>query len=271
MSTPLPLLRSFSLALALAASTAALAQPANSVHLEELTWTELRDRVKAGATTVIVPIGGTEQNGPAMVLGKHNVRVRLLGARIAAGLGQALVAPVVAYVPEGGIDPPTAHMRFPGTITIPESAFETTLEYAARSFRQHGFRDVVLIGDHGGYRRNLKRVADKLNHEWAATPVRVHALDDYYQAVSEVHAAALKARGFSDAEIGGHAGLADTSLSLALDPALVRTERLKDGKAGRAEGVDGNPSRASAELGELPAERIVARSIAAIRRAVARR
>lgn len=269
MPTPLRLLRTSSLALAIAACGPAMAQA--SVHLEELTWTELRDRVKAGATTVIVPIGGTEQNGPAMVLGKHNVRVKLLAGRIAAGLGRALVAPVVAYVPEGAIDPPTAHMRFPGTITIPESTFESMLEYAARSFRQHGFRDVVLIGDHGGYRRNMKRVADKLNREWAATPVRVHALDDYYVAAVDVHAAALRARGFSDAEIGSHGGLADTSLSLALDPRLVRAERLQDGKPGPAEGVDGDPSRATAELGELPAERIVARSIAAIQKAVARR
>jgi creatinine amidohydrolase len=272
MPTPLRLLRCFTVALAVAACGAPAAQSMGSVHLEELTWTELRDRVKAGATTVIVPIGGTEQNGPAMVLGKHNVRVRLLAGRIAAGLGgQALVAPVVAYVPEGEVDPPTAHMRFPGTITLPEPAFETMLEYAARSFRRHGFRDVVLIGDHGGYRRSMKRVADKLNREWAATPVRVHALDDYYQAATEGHAAALRERGFSDAEIGSHAGLADTSLSMAVDPRLVRTERLREGRPGPADGVQGDPTRATAELGELPAERIVARSIAAIQRAVARR
>src|ERR1043165_9175445 len=81
---------------------AALAQAPASVFLEELTWTEVRDQVKAGTTTIIVPLGGTEQNGPAMVLGKHNVRVKLLSAKIAAGLGHALVAPVNAYVPEGG-------------------------------------------------------------------------------------------------------------------------------------------------------------------------
>lgn len=267
---PTVLLRTLCVTLAIAACGTAAAQAGGSVHLEELTWTELRERVKAGATTVIVPIGGTEQNGPAMVLGKHNVRVRLLAGRIAAGLGQALVAPVVAYVPEGQLDPPTAHMRFPGTITVPEPAFEATLEYAARSFRLHGFRDVVLIGDHGGYRRNMKRVADKLNREWAATPVRVHALDDYYQAATEGHAAALRSRGFSNADIGSHAGLADTALSMAVDPRLVRSERLREGRPGPADGVEGDPTRATAALGELAAERIVARSIAAIQRAVAR-
>ncbi len=72
-----------------------------SIFLEDLTWTELRDEIGAGKTTIIIPIGGTEQNGPAMALGKHNRRVKLLSERIAVALGNALVAPVIAYVPEG--------------------------------------------------------------------------------------------------------------------------------------------------------------------------
>lgn len=256
------------LVLAVPAARAAAQAPA-SVYLEELTWTELREQVQAGATTVIVPIGGTEQNGPAMVLGKHNVRARLLAGRIAAGLGHTLVAPVIAYVPEGAVRPPTAHMRFPGTITIPDTAFESTLEYAARSFRQHGFRHIVLIGDHGGYQKNMKRVADKLNREWAAEPTRVLALEDYYRAADAEYAALLKARGYTAAEIGTHAALADTSLALAVDPKLVRAERLH-AKAGAAEGVYGDASRANAEAGQLGVELIVGRSISAIRREIAR-
>ena len=57
------------------------------------------------------------------------------------------------------MDPPTGHMRFPGTITIPEQAFEQVLEDAARSFKLHGFRDIVFIGDHGGYQKNEQAVA----------------------------------------------------------------------------------------------------------------
>src|SRR6201982_2462086 len=94
----------------------------DTVFLEELTWTELRDQIRSGKTTIIVPIGGTEQNGPHMALGKHNLRARHLSEKIARALGNALVAPVIAYVPEGTIEPPTAHMRFPGTITVPEEA-----------------------------------------------------------------------------------------------------------------------------------------------------
>src|SRR5678816_4245136 len=164
--------------LLVAAATSAAAAPAPpSLLVEELTWTEVRDAIAAGKTTVIVPVGGTEQSGPHMVLGKHNVRARALAARIAASLGNALVAPVIAYVPEGAIDPPAGHMRFAGTISIPEGAFEATLEGAARSFRQAGFRDIVLIGDHGGYQASLAKVAAKLDREWASSPVRVHAVE----------------------------------------------------------------------------------------------
>jgi len=242
----------------------------SSVYFEDLTWTELRDQVKAGSTTVIVPIGGTEQNGPAMVLGKHNVRAKVLAGKIATGLGHTLVAPVVAYVPEGAVNPPTAHMKFPGTITIPDATFETTLEYAARSFRQHGFKDVVFIGDHGGYQKNMARVAARLNREWASTPVRVHALDAYYKVVETEYVQVLKKRGMKDTEIGTHAGAADTSLALAVDPRLVRMERLHNVTPGATQGVYGDPRPASAEAGQLGVDLIVGHSIDAIRRLQAR-
>src|SRR6266566_7338654 len=144
------------------------AQAADTVFLEELTWTELRDLVRSGKTTIIIPIGGTEQNGPHMALGKHNLRVRYLSEKIARALGDALVAPVIAYVPEGALAPPSGHMRFPGTITVPEEAFDKILEYAARSFKLAGFHDVVFLGDHGSYQRDEKAVADRLNKEWVA-------------------------------------------------------------------------------------------------------
>jgi creatinine amidohydrolase len=241
------------------------AQPPASVFLEELTWTELRGQIESGKTTIIVPIGGTEQNGPHMALGKHNRRVHLLSEKIARALGNALVAPVIAYVPEGGFNPPTAHMKFPGTITVPEETFEKVLEYAARSFKLAGFRDIVFLGDHGGYQQDEKAVADRLDREWAATPVRVHAIEEYYRASETEFAQLLKSKGYRDEEIGTHAGLADTSLMLAVDPGLVRADRLPPG-----EGVHGDPRRSSAELGQLGVDLIVTRTVEAVRKAVAR-
>jgi creatinine amidohydrolase/Fe(II)-dependent formamide hydrolase-like protein len=270
MSGMMRLPRRFLVAFAVAAF-ATVVHAKSSVRLEALTSREVQALVRDGHTTVLVPIGGTEQNGPHMVLGKHNVRVDALCERIAQALGNALVAPVIAYVPEGSVSPPSSHMRFAGTISITPPTFERLLEDAARSLRASGFRDIVFVGDHGGYQRNEQAVAARLDREWAKTPVRAHALVEYYAAVETEYPAALAARGYSKAEIGTHAGLADTSLSLAVDPALVRRGELASGRElDAAHGVYGDPHRSSAELGAIGVEAIVARSVAAIRRATQR-
>lgn len=243
----------------------------SSVYLEDLTSPELRERIAAGATTLLIPIGGTEQSGPNIALGKHNARARILAGRIAQALGHTIVAPTIAYVPEGSITPPAAHMRYAGTISVPVPVFEAVLESAARSFRQHGFRDIFFLGDHGGYQRSLEKAATQLNHEWAQdSRCRAHALPDYYQVTQTAYVDVLKKRGYSSAEIGTHAGLADTSLSLALDPDQVRASLLPQG--GRwtpRDGVHGDPTRASAELGRIGVRLIVDASVAAIRRQLA--
>jgi creatinine amidohydrolase/Fe(II)-dependent formamide hydrolase-like protein len=245
-----------------------IAHAEDSVFIDELTSPELQALVHDGHTIALVPIGGTEQNGPHMTLGKHNVRVKALAEKIARALGNALVAPVIAYVPEGNVDPPSLHMRFAGTMTVPAATFESVLEYAARSLAASGFRDIVFIGDHGGYQRNEEAVARRLNREWSAARVRVHALTDYYRVTETQYRQALKSRGFSDAEIGTHAGVADTSLSLAVDPRIVRDAQLAAGTSlDAAHGVYGDPRRASAAAGAVGVDLIVRESVAAIRRA----
>jgi creatinine amidohydrolase len=249
------------IAAALLAGTAAVAAP---LKLEALTSTELRQRIADGTTTVLVPVGGTEQNGPHIVLGKHNRRADVLAERIAERLGRTVVAPVVAYVPEGAIDPPTQHMRWTGTISVPVPAFEALLDGAARSLCRHGLRDVVFLGDHGGYQASLQRVAAKLNREFASGPCRVHALVEYYRVTQTDYVQALKARGFTAEQIGSHAGLADTALALAVDPALVRADEAARRPPNADDGASGDARAASAELGRLGAERVVDASVAAI-------
>ncbi len=258
------------LALLLMLAQAACAQPP-TVQLQELTWTELRARIDAGSTTVIIPIGGTEQSGPYVALGKHNARAAALAERIARALGNALVAPVVAYVPEGNIAPPSGHMRFPGTITVPDAAFEQMLASAAESLAAHGFRHVVLLGDHGGYQRDLRRVVDRLNKHWAGSPKHAFVPPEYYAASSTGYAALLRRRGYRDDEIGTHAALADTSLQLAVAPSMVRADTLRHASApGAADGVyGGDPRRATAALGQLGVDLIVAQTVEAIRKDVA--
>jgi len=256
------------LLLALAVTTSVHAQPPDTVLLEDLTWTELRSLVRAGKTTVLVPVGGTEQNGPSIALGKHNVRVKALSERIARQLGNAIVAPVLAYVPEGSIEPPTSHMRFPGTITVREETFRQTLESAARSFRHHGFRDIAFLGDHGSTQAGARAVAARLNREWASSAVRVHAVEEYYRAATADFAALLTSRGYRPDEIGQHAGLADTSLTLAIEPRLVRTTSRVEPAPGEPSGVEGDARRASAELGQLGVDLIVTTSVTAIRKSI---
>lgn len=255
--------RALLLAVAAGAAAAGARAGATGVWLDELTSPELRERIARGTTTVLLPIGGTEQNGAHLALGKHNVRVRVLAERIADQLGDALVAPVLAYAPEGDIEPPTQHMRFAGTVSVPVAAFESVLEGAARSLHHHGFRHVVLLGDHGGYQASLQRVAARLNRVWGGS-VGAIALVEYYRA-AQAFDATLAARGYTPQEIGRHAGLADTALAWAVDATLVRPQML-----GPSAGVDGDPARASAQLGRAGVEHIVAASVAAVRSRIAR-
>ncbi|MQR98189.1 creatininase family protein [Gluconobacter aidae] len=227
-------------------------------------WTEVAQDVKAGTDTVIIPVGGTEQSGPYMAVGKHNVRAQVLADTIAVQAGHMLVAPVVAYVPEGSTSPRTSHMRFPGTISVPPAVFEGLLKGAAESFRVQGFRRIVLLGDHGGYQSFMAQVAQELNRAWKGQAAVLY-LRDYYEVVPHQYAEALRAQGHG-AEVGLHAELSDTSLMLAVDPSLVRQEALRKApKPGAADGVyGGDPRRASAGLGRIGTEMQIRTAVAAI-------
>ena len=256
------MLKSFTFALALVfLSASARAE----VFLENLTWMELRDQIAQGSTTVIVPIGGTEQNGPYMALGKHNARVSFLAKLIAEKLGHTLVAPTIAYVPEGQIDPPTEHMKFPGTLTISDATFISMLKDTGRSLRHAGFKSIVFIGDHGSYQSDLTTAAEALNKEWAGKAKAV-GLIQYYALSREPYSAFLRSSGFTDQDIGIHASGSDTSLELATAPDMVRTDKLSDQKlATAANGIYGaGPVKATAALGQKGVDLIVAGTVSAI-------
>ena len=251
-------------------SNASLAQ--GSVYIEELTTQEVSAAIKAGKTTVLIPIGGTEQNGPHMAIGKHNVRAKGLAGKIAAQLGNALVAPVLAYTPEGNIDPPTEHMGFAGTISIPDDTFKAVLVGAARSFQKHGFTDVVLLGDSGNYQKLLAAAAEQFARGAAGakarTATRLHYLPEYYRATQTAYLDALRAKGLTPQEIGTHAGSADTSLLMAIDSALVKPERFAEAvRLGKSGGTAGDPRAASAAIGQLGVDAVVKMSVEAIKTA----
>lgn len=225
------------------------AQIPNTVFLEELTWTEVREAIDSGTTTIMIPTGGTEQNGPHLTLGKHNSRMKVASERIARTLGNTLIAPVVAYVPEGQIDPPTGHMTKAGTISIPPEIFHSLIEYTARSLKQHGFRDILLIGDSGGNQQPMADVAEKLNQEWRNEPTRVHHVSEWYTSGRQFREEVLIPRGETMETIGRHAGLGDTASSMVLAPQDVRINKMSVGKGMAIDGVSGDPTRATYEIG----------------------
>ena len=197
-----------------------------SVFLEKLTWTEVKAFIDNGGKSIIIPTGGTEQNGPHMVLGKHNFRVEYMAEKIARKLGDALVAPIIAFVPEGNINPADGWMKYPGTISLPEEYFIKLLEYTCRSLKQHGFIDILLIGDSGGNQNGMKVVSETLNNEWKDSKTRVHFVSDYYGKNQNQVTDSLIATGFSRDVLGFHGGVIDVSFLLAIDSGLIRIDKL---------------------------------------------
>lgn len=233
------------------------------VRIEHMTWVEVRDALKAGNTTIIIPTGGTEQNGPHMVLGKHNFIVAETARRIAERLGNALVAPVLAYVPEGDIENRQGNMAFPGTISLPEPVYESVLEAAADSFKAHGFQTIVFLGDSGGNQRVQDRLAKRLTADWKAwfgTSPRVFNAENYYAEYGGD--AFLIAEGETPGTVGTHAGIRDTSELMAVYPGGVRLNAVTS-EAGN--GNNGRPERSSKARGEALLELKIKAAVSEIR------
>jgi creatinine amidohydrolase/Fe(II)-dependent formamide hydrolase-like protein len=220
----------------------------DSVFIEELTWMEIRDALKAGKTTVIIATGGVEQNGPYLATGKHNYVLRATTEAIARKLGNALVAPIVPFVPEGEIEPASSHMKYPGTISLTEETYRRLLTDICASFRAHGFANIVLIGDSGGNQEGMEAVSADLNAKWAGGKTRVHFIPEYYD-YSGVEKW-LADNGIRQTPEGYHDDFAITAQMMVVDPATVRMkERIAAGKF-RINGVDLAPAARTIDWGK---------------------
>jgi creatinine amidohydrolase len=174
--------------------------------------------------------------------------VRANAERIARQLGNALVAPVISFVPEGDYDPPSGHLRFPGTIGVSEAGFAAVLDGVARSLKAGGFTTICFIADHAGSLKPQAEIAARLAQEWAPQGVRVIDVSDYY--AEEPQTQLLKGQGETAASIGLHAGIADTSELMAAHPAGVDLARFAETPFTlEPNGVSGDPMKASAERG----------------------
>ena len=164
-------------ALALAGTVSAQAN--TGPIMDEMTWDEVRDAIKAGKTNVIIATGGMEPNGPWLVTGKHNYVLHANCEAIARKMGNALCAPIVKFVPEGNHEPASGHMRSPGTISMRQETFKALLTDIVVSLKVHGFRNIILIGDSGGNQNGQRQVADSLTTIWKGAPVVAH-VQEYY-------------------------------------------------------------------------------------------
>ena len=239
----------------------------NSVWIEELTWMEVRDALSDGKTTAIISTGGIEQNGPYLATGKHNYVLAGACEGIARKLGNALCAPVIKLVPEGNIDNPSGHMRYPGTISLREETFRAVLDDVASSLRAHGFTDIVFIGDSGGNQGGMAAVATALNERWRGS-ARAHFVPEFYR-YREVFEYMESELGISEPTNDGiHDDFVITSIMTTEDPESVRhAQRVAAGKAS-INGVSIEDLEATIEIGRKLLQFRVDRTVEAIQAAI---
>jgi creatinine amidohydrolase len=223
----------------------------DSLWIEDLTYLEVRDRIERGHTIAIVPTGGIEQNGPYLVTGKHNVMLEPLCPEIARQLGNALCAPIVPFVPEGDIDPPSGHMRYPGTISVRDSTFHALLDDIASSLKQHGFRHIVLIGDSGGNQRGLAAIVDELSARWKDSGTHAHYIQDFYDPgwMDTLQYAREELGVVEPHNDGHHDDIYVTAVMMVADPASVRYEQRVAADLATINGVDITPAEETIEIG----------------------
>ncbi len=235
----------------------------DSVFIEDMTWFEVRDAMRSGRKTVIVPTGGIEQNGPYLAANKHNVILRATCDRLARKLGSALVAPIVGFVPEGDIAPPSLHMKYPSTVSVSEETYRRLLSDICACYRTHGFELIVLIGDSGGNQPGMKDVAEKLTREWTDGQPRVVYIAEYYN-YAEL-GKWLETQGVKQTNEGLHDDFAITAQMLLVDPLSVRMEqRVAAGKF-TINGVDLTVEAKTHEWGKKIVEYRVDATIRAIK------
>lgn len=230
---------------------------------------DVRDAIRAGKTSVIIPTGGVEPNGPWLVTGKHNYVLHVNCDAIARALGDALCAPIIKLVPEGAIEPASGHMRSPGTISVRQETFRATLTDVVHSLKQHGFKRILLIGDSGGNQPGQRAVADSLTVIWKGDPIVAHIQEYYDYAGVARH---MATRGIPDDTTKTEHLHDDAIITLnmfAADPRSVRyDERAKIGKAS-INGVSiGDRQKNTALASEIIGFR-AAHTVSAIRKAIA--
>jgi creatinine amidohydrolase len=233
-----------------------------ALHLDRMTWAEVKAEINNGRDTVIVPFGSTEQHGRHMPLGTDAVLGDEIGWALADRL-DAFMAPTVRF----GCS--EHHLSFAGTISLGEETFKRVVSDVVASLSRHGFRRLVLLPTHGG---NFKPLAEALAGLKPVENVKIVAFTDLEGLVKAAFESS-SASGVSPAQSGAHSGEWETSLMLALRPDQVKMNHAAAGFVGELSeimekvfdgiqnldqnGVLGDPRPATAAAGEKYFEEIV--------------
>jgi creatinine amidohydrolase/Fe(II)-dependent formamide hydrolase-like protein len=230
------------------------------VEIELLTHNEIYDAIhNQGKTTVLIFNGGTEQRGPHAVLGGHTLIAREMSGAIARKLGNALAAPVLPF------SITTVEASMPGGVTLTADLYKRVNEAVVESMVTSGFKDIVLMGDHGGGQQELSDLAVVLDRRLAAKNVHVYFCGDVYEKSDKEFGAYLKSKGLPAST---HGGIPDTSELLALQPAaglwvrdsykttagdpVLQAGQKADPKVKLLNnGIKGDPRPSTAELGKI--------------------
>jgi len=241
------------------------------VEFEMMTWPEVKQAMAAGKTTALFYTGGTEQRGPQNVNGGHTLMARATVKEIALRLGNAIAMPVLPYTPNN------ASATLPGTIGLTPEILGVVLERLAEEAIKTGFKNVILMQDHGGGTNVYGEVAKKLDAKYSPQGIHVYFCDEVYAKAQGDFDKWLAANGYP---VSSHAGIPDTSEMLylggdlwtrtALIPTAVgdTTPRgaARDANAARVNnGISGDARRSTAELGKRAYEQKVEYAVRQIR------
>lgn len=236
-----------------------------TVFIEYLTSQELIAKIETGFKTVLIFSGGTEASGPHIVLGKHNFRVNSYSKRIAESLENTLVAPILPFAPNGA-----SLQKFAGTISLDSLTFSNVNEQVAISMISAGFKNIILMSDHGTSQIPLQSLAYKLDSVYRNQGMHVYFASDGYKMARTQIESYIETLKISP---GGHGGLWDTSETLAISETLVRPHLFAIGdttKRGNgpmdSHGVSGDPRKSSKKLGEMFADIRINLAVAEIRK-----
>jgi creatinine amidohydrolase len=249
-----------------------------TVRIEELTWPEIRDAIGDGVTSIVVPVGSTEQHGPHLPLGTDSYHTMAMLGRVAERL-PALLAPLL---PVGRAD---HHMAFPGTISIRQGTLAAVVRDYCSCFAVHGFKNVLIYSGHGGNAQPLAAIVSNVQRDFADLRIIGCTNWSIYDDTLFGRAAEF---GIDRITAGGHSGELETSMILALYPQLVRMDKAEAGYLGEPDavraklfrdgiesvtsnGILGDPRPANAERGRHYIDAMVDQLTAFFRKALAER